>query len=496
MKIKNILTLITLTSLITTSYARTPDTLKIIRGQADTVYTSPHILVGVVAPGSVVTLNGEQVHVYKTGSFGKEIPLIPGDNTILLSAGENRQETKLNLFYDTVKAHKPLPEITPIPSLTPVDRYLVTTEGAYLNYGNGTDRLGGAKINFLDSGIRLHAIAETETLYKVQLSGNRYSFIPKSFTKAAADAPVKGNILPTLSGSWSVSNVGKYDRVRIALDEKRPYIVHHEINPGKIILDVFGVECNSNWITQYQNLEAVESVDVQGVDSDIMRIIIHLSHNTYWGYSVKYSGNSLVIDIKHAPEEFSLKGLVIGVDAGHGGPSGNGAVSAAGHKEKDQNLAMAFTLKTLLEKKGATVVMSRDEDYEKNNSLRAKEFKEKEIDLLISVHCNAGGNPFRTGGSSTYYHHIEHRELARHILGRVLELEGVQNFGLVGNFNFTLNSPTEFPSVLVETLFMSNLWDEEHIIQPEFQQKMMEKVVQGVEDYLKYCSRQQTRYKY
>ena len=76
------------------------------------------------------------------------------------------------------------------------------------------------------------------------------------------------------------------------------------------------------------------------------------------------------------------------------------------------------------------------------------------------------------------------KELAEAILPRLLEIKDVQNFGLVGNFNFTLNSATEFPSVLVETLFISNLWDEEQLIDPAFQKLMMKKTVQGLKDYL------------
>lgn len=470
--------------------------IKIVRGNADTVYTSPHILVGVIAPGNTVTLNRENVHVYTTGSFGKEINLAPGNNEIIIHTSPGNAVSVLHVFYDTSgKGTAGLRAPDARPGIAPADLPLLTTEGAYLNYGNGTDRLGGAKINFLDKGIRLQAIGETESLYKVRLSDNRYAFIPKVLAEVSGNTAGTNVVPATLSGSWSVSNTGRYDRVKISLDEKRPYLIQHEVNPGKIVVDLFGVHCNSNWITQYLNLESIENVDVSGTDSDVMRVTINLRHQTYWGYSVKYEGNALVIDVKHVPQ-LALKDLTIGVDAGHGGANGNGAVSAAGYKEKDQNLAMALILKELLEKKGATVILSRDRDYEKNNPLRVKEFQEKNIDLLISIHCNAGGNPLKTGGASTYYHHIEHRELARHILARVLELKGVQNFGLVGNFNFTLNSPTDFPSVLVETLFMSNLWDEEHITDPVFQRKMMRQVVKGVEDYLKYCRQSRIRYGY
>lgn len=476
-------------------YSQNTNPVKIVRGNQDTVYQASHLIIGVTEPGKSILINGAQVPVYKTGSFGWETPLLPGENKITIQSLPDNTSTTLRVFYSTTKredqGERIKKEAEARAAILRDTNFMVKTlEGAYLNYGNGTDRLGGAKINFLDKDIPLHVVAQNKNLYKVRLSENRYAFLPKTVVSKIAEKNA-GDAAPILSGSWSVAQMPGFDRVSILLDEKRPYIVKQEINPGKIILDLYGVQCNSNWITQYLPLESIESVDVKGEDSDIMRVTIHLSNKSFWGYSVKYKENRLFIDVKHAPKQFTIKGLTIGVDAGHGGENGNGAVSAAGYKEKDQNLAMALMLKELLEKQGAKVIMSRDGDYAKDNTQRVQEFKDQNIDLLISVHCNAGGNPLKTGGASTYYRHIEYRELAKHILARVLEIKGVQNFGLVGNFNFTLNSPTEFPSVLVETLFMSNLWDEEHITDANFQKTMMEKVVEGLHDYLQYCKEQE-----
>ncbi len=50
--------------------------------------------------------------------------------------------------------------------------------------------------------------------------------------------------------------------------------------------------------------------------------------------------------------------------------------------------------------------------------------------------------------------------------------------------NFSLNAPTEYPSVLVETLFMSSLPEEEMLADPGFRKEMMLKVVNGLEDYI------------
>ena len=87
-------------------------------------------------------------------------------------------------------------------------------------------------------------------------------------------------------------------------------------------------------------------------------------------------------------------------------------------------------------------------------------------------------------GVSTYYKHIGSRPLTQAVLKRMLELK-LNEFGNVGSFNFALNAPTDFPSVLLEIAFMSNPDDEKKIIRPGFQEDVAKKVVLGFGDWLK-----------
>lgn len=451
--------------------------IKVVRGKVDTVTTASHTIVGVTNPGSEIYINDIKVKQYKTGSFGSELKLKEGDNPIVIKAlyGGGQIEERFSVFYKVrqpeIKAEIPGDYKFPV---------VITKRGAYLNYGTGQDRLGGAKINFLAEGIRMELLDSIGNLYRVKLSENNYAFIPKDYVEkmpAGTKPPF------SLSGSWSVSNIGKADRVIVSLEQRQPYIVKQEREPNRIIVDIFGTACNSNWITQYLDLQVIDYVDFQQIQPDVLRVIINLKNKYSWGYSVDYTDNSLNITIKHSPKP-TIKGVVIGVDAGHGG-SASGAVSTAGYQEKVQNLAMAYMLKEELEKRGAKVVLSRTDDSDLSMFERQSIFKNENIDLLISIHCNAGGNPLVNGGTSTYYKHLEYRDLAESILKRLTELEDVKNFGLIGNFNFSLNSSTNYPSVLVETLFLSSLPDEEKITDAKFQKEMMMKVVKGLQDYLK-----------
>ena len=61
---------------------------------------------------------------------------------------------------------------------------------------------------------------------------------------------------------------------------------------------------------------------------------------------------------------------------------------------------------------------------------------------------------------------------------------GLENFGLTGNFNFSLNGPTDYPNALVEVLFMSSLPEEELLADPAYRRKLAQNIVKGLTDYL------------
>ncbi|MEJ7611438.1 MAG: N-acetylmuramoyl-L-alanine amidase, partial [Ferruginibacter sp.] len=81
------------------------------------------------------------------------------------------------------------------------------------------------------------------------------------------------------------------------------------------------------------------------------------------------------------------------------------------------------------------------------------------------------------------YKHIGFQPLSLFIHRRMLQL-GLKEYGHVGSFNFMLNSPTEYPNALVETLFLSNPEEESLILDTNFQQQIADKIVAGIKDFL------------
>jgi N-acetylmuramoyl-L-alanine amidase len=189
---------------------------------------------------------------------------------------------------------------------------------------------------------------------------------------------------------------------------------------------------------------------------------------------------------KIADRTAPLKDLIIAVDAGHGGEA-SGAVGATGLQEKEVNLAIAFKLDTLLRVKGARVVLTRRDDSNISMPARTDTILNAGSQILVSIHCNAGGamsNAEVVRGTSTYYRHLGYQSLADIMYTKMLEL-GLNQFGMVGSFNFSLNAPTQLPNVLVETAFLSNPEDEMKLMDDGFRRAIAEKVVAALEEFVR-----------
>ena len=371
-----------------------------------------------------------------------------------------------------------------ISTLSSLSADIAITKGrlAHLEYGLGDDRLGGAKIGYLDSNIVLKIIGKAGSHFKVQLAKNRTAYIPDDQVSLLP----KGSFTPeSFTGKWNVYGDEKYDYVKVGLFAKLPYQSFQLVNPSKIVVDIFGATNNTNWINQLDNVQEITDVSYEQVADEIFRITIQLKHAQHWGHQIYYSGNNLMIKVRRQPVNLSLRDLTIAVDAGHGGTN-NGAVGATGVYEKDITLALALKLQKSLEKEGAKVIMTRTGETYFDNKERILFYRDSLPDLLLSLHLNSSDDPLRTSGTSTFYRYPGFRNLSLAIYNRMLQL-GLKEYGNNASFNFMLNSPTEYPNALIETLFLSNLDEEANILNPVYQQQMIDKIVAGVKDFLEGC---------
>lgn len=359
---------------------------------------------------------------------------------------------------------------------------LARTSGrmAMLASGLGQDRLGGAKLGYLDTAVLLKIIDSSKELYHVQLSKSHTAYINKYDIRI--DTSIKKRPF-YLTSSFTVKGDELYDYVNITLDEKLPYKSWMDIDPAKIFLEIYGVQSNTNWITQLRSVKEIKEVYFNQTEDDVVRVTIELKHKQPWGYSVYFKNNTLSVRIRRQPLSLKVNKLFIAVDAGHGG-SNDGAVGATSKGfEKTYSLRYANELEKYLRKKGATVVMTRTADTTITNTDRVLMLQAAMPDILVSLHFNSSANT-DVKGVSTYYKHTGFRSLSFSLLNRLLQLD-LSEFGNVGNFNYTLNAPTDFPNALVEVAFLSNAEDEKKIMDPRFQKSVAKKIYKGIKDWLK-----------
>lgn len=351
---------------------------------------------------------------------------------------------------------------------------------AMLAYAPARKGIETAKLGYLDTFVLLRIVDSINDLYKVQLSKNHTAYIKKCDVRKDTTRALDPFYL---TSSFSVKGDEFYDYVNISLGERLPYKSWMETDPAKIFLDIYGVQSNTSWITQLRSVKEIKDVYYQQVEDDVVRVTIELQHKQHWGYSVHYNNNMLSVRVRRQPSSLKVNKLFIAVDAGHGG-SNEGALGVRGKAaEKTYTLRLANELEKYLKRKGATVFMTRTTDTTINENDRVLMLQNAMPDLLISLHFNSSANR-DVQGASTYYKHIGFRPLSTAILDRLLQLD-LSEFGNVGNFNFILNAPTDFPNTLAEIAFLSNADDEKKILDARFQRAAAKKIYKGIKGWLK-----------
>jgi len=350
----------------------------------------------------------------------------------------------------------------------------------YLEYGLGDDRLGGAKMGYLDSNVVIRVIDSINGDYKVQLSARHAAYMPKSSLKPAPEVQPRQYYL---SSSFKVYGDSAHDYVSVNMEEKLPFRSQQTIEPAGIMVDLFGVTSNTNWITQLGSAKEIANTWYEQLEDDVMRIHIRLKHNLHWGHSIYYDtlSNKLYIRVKRPPVS-DVKKWKIAIDAGHGGTNTGAAGTVTKVLEKDYTLLMSKELEKTFRKAGMkNIFMTRTSDTTLSMEERILMLRKADPDILLSIHLNSSGVD-SVSGTSTFYRYIGFRPLSKSILKRMLAT-GLKEYGNVGSFNFALSGPTDYPNCLVEVAFLSNRQDEKKIVDPKFHKQVAKMIMEGVKDY-------------
>ncbi|MET0591903.1 MAG: N-acetylmuramoyl-L-alanine amidase [Polyangiaceae bacterium] len=214
----------------------------------------------------------------------------------------------------------------------------------------------------------------------------------------------------------------------------------------------------------------------------------------------------------------------VAIDAGHGG-SDPGAIGPTGLKEKDVTLAIAHLVAPMLSNElGILTMLIRDDDRFVPLDERAARANAFHADLFISIHCNASENAAAHGVMS-FVLDSARDEIASAIAARenatsvaaasqaatiasglkladlgarsthfaeLLQHASVTT--LAGNFSdisdqgvkragFFVLLGAEMPSVLFETSFISNPWEERRLATPEYRLRLASSLAAAVRAY-------------
>lgn len=193
----------------------------------------------------------------------------------------------------------------------------------------------------------------------------------------------------------------------------------------------------------------------------------------------------LTVVILLAAGRKAVSETVILIDSGHGGKD-PGKVGVAGSLEKDINLKIAMKVKEKLEKKKYQVVMTRTDDTKIGLRERVALIEEQVPALAVSIHQNSFTSCDVKGAQVFYYTDSEQGKKAAEILQECIRNKiGDGNHRMAkGNRDYYMLSHTTVPLAIVECGFLSNAEEEILLGTDEYQEKMAEAIVEGIEKYL------------
>lgn len=178
--------------------------------------------------------------------------------------------------------------------------------------------------------------------------------------------------------------------------------------------------------------------------------------------------------------DVTLKGKTIILDAGHGGRD----VGALGNglRETDLNLRVTLKTKSLLEQKGAKVMLTRSDETFVELMDRAKYASVYGGDLFVSIHTNSSYYSSATGIETYYYSSSRDQRLASLIYE---DLKSHTNLSRrdVHQANFMVLKYNSIPSTLIEMGFITNSNDARLLNSSSYQTIVANAVVNGIVNY-------------
>jgi N-acetylmuramoyl-L-alanine amidase len=300
---------------------------------------------------------------------------------------------------------------------------------------------------------------------------------------------ISGAVAPqTVIRSVGYRQLAEATEMRFPLETAVPVSVEQGNN--SFILTLYNTTAQTDTI-RLDDDPLISRLDWQQVSPTQVKYTFNLKKLQQWGYKLRYDNTTLVLTLRHPPQlknskRLPLSGIKIVLDPGHGGKE-SGASGPTGYLEKDVNLIISQLLRDELVKRGAKVVMTREDDRDVSLGERQTIINKQEPAIAVSIHHNSlpdNGDAEKTKGFGTFWYHPQSHSLAVFLQNYVVKKLGKPSYGVFWN-NLALTRPSAAPAVLLELGFMSSPDEFEEIVNPQAQKKMANTLADGITKWFK-----------
>ena len=290
-------------------------------------------------------------------------------------------------------------------------------------------------------------------------------------------------------GSMSLVPAKEWVDVVMPVQTPPPFLIEQQRD--RIVLTLYGTQASPEIIKFLQNDSLVRMINWVPEASDRVRLSLELTRAPF-GYLAMYDpARGFILRLRRPPRVSvarPLDGLTITVDPGH--PPG-GAIGPTLLSEPAAVLPVAVQVRTMLEQRGARVIMTRTNLDPVDLHLRSVIARQTDSYALVSIHLNAFGdgvNPFPNVGTSTLFFHPQSEPLARLVQAGMMREMGLRDLGIHYQ-NIAIGRTTWMPAVICEGAFLMVPDQENAIKTPEFQERYARGVVDGIEAYFRTLAR-------
>jgi N-acetylmuramoyl-L-alanine amidase len=241
-----------------------------------------------------------------------------------------------------------------------------------------------------------------------------------------------------------------------------------------------------------------ETITTDGIPK--FRLVLQLrQRGVFAGHSATYdtTNGDLVFTFRALPN--TLDGMSIVIDPGHGLRTLDGETvfdtGAVGHiRESDANIAIARLLRDILRSRGADAVMLPTHDTLISIADRPRTARtQHNADMFISIHSNAVTRGTNIRGQEVWYFTPFSQPLAANISRSMAEYfrDNVYSDRTLHNRGskfaaYQVTNAHDFPAVLVETGFVTNLEDAMALASPTHQAGIAAAIADGIFSIIHY----------